>query len=75
MYDDVVITPSHPLFRTALELRFKAVEKFGSVRPCYGKSFFECFTAYNGKVQFWFNTLDDNTHVLSASITEGVVAS
>lgn len=48
------------------ELLHKAIERFGQIEPCVGRSFSECFLRQDGKVQFWFNDLRGNTHLLYA---------
>ncbi|MBN1836459.1 MAG: hypothetical protein JW820_11455 [Spirochaetales bacterium] len=48
------------------ELLHKALEKFGRIEPCVGRTLAECFLRQNGKVQFWFNDLRGNTHLLYA---------
>ena len=40
----------------------KAKQKYGSISPCDLKKLSECFSIYNGKLYFWFNTSDNSTH-------------
>jgi hypothetical protein len=42
---------------------------YGKIKPC-GKrvSFDECFTVYQGKILFWFNSSDDSTKILSETL-------
>ncbi len=47
------------------ELFDRAVRRYGTIRPCRGKSFTECFTVRDGSLQFWFNDATGNTHLLS----------
>jgi hypothetical protein len=43
----------------------KAYAQFVEIRlPSRAISFSECFTAFQGKIYFWFNTSDDSTHVI-----------
>lgn len=45
----------------------RAIRKYHRVFPCLGKtSLEECFTQQEGKVFFWFNTEDCDTHVIVA---------
>ena len=46
------------------ELLNRAIEKFGYVEPCMGRSLSECFRRQNGTLQFWFNDGRGNTHLL-----------
>jgi len=46
------------------ELLDRAIEKFGYVEPCVGRSLSECFRRQDGTVQFWFNDQRGNTHLL-----------
>jgi hypothetical protein len=48
------------------ELLSKAIERFGQIEPCVGRNLSECFLRQNGKIQFWFNDLRGNTHLLDA---------
>jgi hypothetical protein len=48
------------------ELLYKAIEKFGYIEPCIGRSLAECFRRQDGKLQFWFNDQRGNTHLLYA---------
>jgi hypothetical protein len=49
------------------QLIVKAMEKYGWIKPCSNKnSLSECFTVESDKVLFWFNTSDNNTHILTA---------
>ncbi len=43
-----------------------AIDSYSEIYPCVGReSFDECFTVYDGKLHFWFNTADRTTHLLS----------
>jgi ribosome modulation factor len=42
----------------------RAIEKFGYVEPCVGRSLSDCFRRQNGTLQFWFNDQRGNTHLL-----------
>ncbi len=47
----------------------KAFKQFRKVYPCASVSnFSECFSVFNNKIYFWFNTEDGNTHVLDSNI-------
>jgi hypothetical protein len=42
----------------------KAQNKYKKIFPCRDKkSFAECFTSYNNRLFFWFDTEDQSTHV------------
>ena len=48
-----------------LNLISKAKQKYGSILPCGRNSTWaHCFSAYKGKLYFWFNTDDNSTHVV-----------
>ncbi len=42
----------------------RARRQFGRIQPCSGKTLSQCFYYQNGCLQFWFNDLDGNTHLL-----------
>ncbi len=43
----------------------KAIEKHERIHPCSNKGEFrECFSVFDNKLIFWYNTDDDSTHVL-----------
>lgn len=43
----------------------KARDIYKNITPCGSKkSFDECFTEYEDKLFFWFDTEDDSTHIL-----------
>ncbi len=47
----------------------KAKSKYGTIYPCGNTELFsDCFTKYNKKVQFWFNTEDESTHLVEESM-------
>lgn len=50
--------------RTERELLAQAKARFGSIAPCRGKNFTQCFLVQDGKLQFWFNDSTGNTHLL-----------
>lgn len=50
--------------RTERELLAQAKARFGSIAPCRGKTFTQCFLVQDGKLQFWFNDSRGNTHLL-----------
>jgi hypothetical protein len=50
--------------RTERELMERAKARFGSIAPCRGKTFTQCFLIQDGKLQFWFNDSTGNTHLL-----------
>jgi hypothetical protein len=50
--------------RTERELLAQAKARFGSIAPCRGKTFTQCFLLQDGKLQFWFNDSTGNTHLL-----------
>jgi hypothetical protein len=48
----------------------KAVKRHIKIFPCSNrKNFQECFTLYDDKLLFWYNTIDGNTHLLMQSIS------
>jgi hypothetical protein len=48
-----------------------AVNMYGTVTPCgTTSSLDECFTVWDDSLIFWFNTNDNNTHVLLAKIED-----
>jgi hypothetical protein len=50
-------------------LRQRAEQQFGAIRPCGKKSFDECYTVFRDRLQFWFNTPDDNTHIVQEPLS------
>lgn len=47
----------------------KAIEKHEIIFPCREhKDFENCYTHENGKLHFWYNTEDGNTHMLMEKI-------
>jgi hypothetical protein len=52
--------------RTERELIALAKARFGSIAPCWGKTFTQCFLIQDGRLQFWFNDSTGNTHLLYA---------
>ena len=45
-----------------------AVSKHRKISPCAGRETLEdCFTEEDGTVYLWYNTEDQNTHVVSTS--------
>jgi len=52
--------------RLERELVNKAIEKFGYIEPCVGRRLSDCFLRQDGKVQFWFNDVRGNTHLIYA---------
>ena len=43
----------------------RAKEIYKHITPCGSKKdFSECFTKYENKIFFWFDTEDDSTHLL-----------
>jgi hypothetical protein len=49
----------------------KAIGVHKKIFPCKGKSRIdECFTVEGQKIIFWFNTEDENTHILFEKIRE-----
>lgn len=47
----------------------KAVEKYTTIYPCRDKmSLAECFTMRENFLYFWFNTEDDDTHMISCEL-------
>jgi hypothetical protein len=42
----------------------RAKAKYGQIYPCGGKADYrDCFSEYSDQVFFWFNTLDNSTHI------------
>mgnify|MGYP001275450992 CR=1 FL=1 len=50
--------------RIERELIARAKARFGTIAPCRGKTFTQCFLFQDGKLQFWFNDARGNTHLL-----------
>ena len=50
--------------RSEEKLIQSALEQFGRIEPCAGKTLTECFCSQNGHLQFWFNDASGNTHLL-----------
>ncbi len=50
--------------RIERELIQRARARYGSIAPCLGKTFNQCFRSQDGRVQFWFNDSSGNTHLL-----------
>jgi hypothetical protein len=51
------------------KLLTRAFKRYRKVYPCASvKNFSECYSIYNNKIYFWFNTEDGNTHVLDVNI-------
>ena len=47
-----------------LKLIAKAKTKYGQIAPCgMKKHFSDCFSIDNGELLFWFNTVDNSTHI------------
>ena len=47
----------------------QARQQYGSIVPCSSRdSLYECFTVEFGKIMFWFNTVDNDTHLLVADL-------
>ncbi|MFC1584795.1 hypothetical protein ACFL5V_04545 [Fibrobacterota bacterium] len=47
----------------------RAFSLYQIIFPCSGKNHLEeCFTTTGSKLHFWFNTKDDNTHMLTADL-------
>jgi len=54
-----------------LRLIEKAIAKYKKIFPCGGTIQLEdCFTIDENKLFFWFNTEDNNTHVIEEKLTE-----
>lgn len=48
---------------------FKAIEMYKEIYPCASKlDLVDCFTTEGDTVLFWFNTSDESTHVLTATL-------
>jgi hypothetical protein len=45
-----------------------AEAKFGIIHPCSRLSFDECYTIEFNMLRFWFNSLDDSTHVVEINL-------
>jgi hypothetical protein len=43
----------------------RARHQYGPIEPCAGRTLRECFFYQNGWLQFWFNDLAGNTHLVS----------
>jgi hypothetical protein len=48
------------------KLLARARSRYGRIQPCAGKSLSQCFFYQNDCLQFWFNDLDGNTHLVYA---------
>ena len=47
----------------------KARDTHKHIFPCMGKaSLAECFTSHEDKLLFWFNTVDQSTHMIIAEL-------
>lgn len=48
---------------------FQATQLYKEIYPCRSKTdLSDCFTTEGNQVFFWFNTSDESTHVLIASL-------
>jgi hypothetical protein len=48
----------------------QARREYGNIAPCSSyDSLYDCFTVEFGKVMFWFNTIDNDTHLLVAEMS------
>ena len=58
------------------ELIQRAQKEFGSdISPCGPLQDFEnCFTTYNGRLHFWFNTTDGDTRIVRETSQETVAS-
>ena len=46
----------------------RARKKYKTIFPCASKTnFSECFTAYQGKILFWFDTEEGSTHIITSN--------
>ena len=53
------------------ELIESARKAFHEIFPCSSKGTLEeCFTIFNQKCLFWFNTEDNSTHLMAAELPE-----
>lgn len=50
-------------------LHYRATRKHGSISPCAGKTWAECYTRTNGRLTLWYNTPDGSTHIIQERIT------
>ena len=49
----------------------QAKSEFGKIYPCGGNcTLDDCFTIYNKKLIFWFNTADKSTHCIELNLSE-----
>jgi hypothetical protein len=47
----------------------QALREYGAISPCSTRdSLYDCFTVEFGRLMFWFNTQDNDTHLLVADI-------
>ena len=54
-----------------LRLIEKAIAKYKKIFPCGGNGQLEdCFTVTKNKLFFWFNTEDNNTHVIEEILSK-----
>lgn len=52
-----------------LHLIDKAIDKHGTIYPCANMVYLtDCFTNYDGKWIFWYNTEDNSTHVVTEEV-------
>lgn len=61
---DTEVDEKGTMTRTEKELFDRAVHQYGSIEPCAGKTFTECFSSRDGSIQFWFNDRRGNTHLI-----------
>ncbi len=51
-----------------------AYSLYKKIRPCGGrKTFYDCFTTVDDELLFWFDTEDNNTHMIKSSMAEEIV--
>lgn len=58
------------MFEKYVTLIQKAESMYGFINPCGGKYHFEKkdFTIEHGFIFFWFNTVDNSTHIISDNL-------
>jgi hypothetical protein len=52
------------------DLLKEAIEQFGDITPCEGRTFSECITRFGNSYLFWFNTSDNSTRIIKRMIPD-----
>lgn len=46
----------------------QARQQYSEIFPCSGKNWEDCFSVASGKLLFWFNTPDGQTHIVGEEL-------